>query len=260
MNLSDRFGGSDVPILPGERADDLQFGGLRILQKDGAFHFGTDAVLLSDFVNLKKRDRVVDFGTGTGIIALLLAAHHPDIRVDAVEIQTDMADMAARSVRLNGLEDRVTVRSADLRSIPATLGHGCVNAVVCNPPYSRPDAALLPENENKRLSRMESDITIEEICRAAFLILKSGGRLSVVFPAQRMFEMMTAMQNARLSPKRVRMVHATVNHPPRLVLIDAVKQGGAQLHCLPPLILSEENGEPSAEYRRIYANTDGSKR
>ena len=253
MSLSDRFVGSDVPILPGERADDLQFGGLRILQKDGAFHFGTDAVLLSDFVMLKKRDRVVDFGAGTGIIALLLAAHHPDIRVDAVEIQPEMADMAQRSVRLNALEDRVSVHAADLRSVPAMLGHGWANAVVCNPPYSKPDAALLPENENKRISRTESGITIEEICRAAFLVLKSGGRLSVVFPAQRMFEMMTAMQNAHLAPKRVRMVYATVHHAPRLALIDAVKKGGAQLHCLPPLILSDENGAPSAEWKRIYA-------
>ena len=253
MSLSDRSGGSDVPILPGERADDLQLGGLKILQKDGTFRFGTDAVLLSDFVLLKRRGRVVDFGAGTGIIALLLAAHHPDIRVDAVEIQPDMADMALRSVKMNALEDRVTVHAADLRRIPAILGHGTANAVVCNPPYSRPDAALLPENENKRLSRVESGITIQEICRAAFLVLKTGGRLSVVFPAQRMFEMMTAMQNERLAPKRVRMVYATARHAPRLVLMDAVKQGGAQLDCLAPLILSEENGEPSAEWKRIYA-------
>lgn len=236
--------------------DDLQFDGLKIIQREDAFRFGTDAVLLSDFVLLKKRSRVADLGTGTGIIALLLAAHHEDTQVDAVEIQEDMADMAQRSVELNELGQRVRVHGMDMRKAPALLGCGLYDAVVSNPPYSKPGAALLPQNENKRISRIETEISIEEICSCAFLLLKTGGRFSVIFPAQRMLEMMNAMQKARLTPKRIRCVHATRSHVPKLVLMDAVKQGGEQLDWLPPLILNDDNGAPSAEYRRIYHMTD----
>ena len=236
----------------GERIDDLQREGLRILQKAKGFRFGTDAVLLSDFAFVRKWDNVADFGTGTGVIALLIAARHPLARVHAIELQSDMADMARRSVKMNGLEDRVSVYEGDLRDSPAMLGFGCLDAVVCNPPYNDPERSLPPEDENRLFSRSGSSVTIDEICRAAFLVLKSGGRLSVVFPAQGMLEMMNAMQKARLAPKRVRTVHGTAGHAPRLILIDAVKGGGSQLHWMPPLILKNADGTETEEYRRIY--------
>ena len=194
----------------------------------------------------------MDLGTGTGAIALLCAAHHPDAQIHAVEIQEDMAEMAQRSVSLNGLNDRVYVHAMDMRNAAAVLGYGAFECTVCNPPYSKEGTAIQSIRENQRLSRHEGDITIEEICLSAAKLLKTGGRFSVVFPAQRMFEMMTAMQSARLSPKRVRTVHGTIDHAPRLVLIDSVKMGGAQLHWLPPLILKNRDGTPTDEWLRIY--------
>ena len=236
----------------GERIDDLQRGGLKILQKEHGFRFGTDAVLLSDFALIRRRERVADFGTGTGVIALLIAARHPDVRLDAIELQPDMADMARRSVEMNGLQDRITVHEGDLRDAPQMLGCGRLDAVICNPPYNDPGRSLPPEDENRLISRSSSAVTVDEICQSAFLTLKSGGRLSMVFPAQGMLELMDAMQRARLAPKRVRTVHGTLAHAPRLVLIDAVKQGGSQLHWLPPLILNNPDGTETEEYRRIY--------
>lgn len=252
MCLSDPFVMSDVHLMPGERVDDLQYNGMKIIQKTDAFRFGTDAVLLSDFALVRKNNRVADLGTGTGAIALLIAAHHESAQIDAVEIQTDMADMAERSVRMNRMSERVRVHSMDLRNAAAVLGYGKFDQVVCNPPYSKEGAALASVRENQRLSRHEGDTTIGEICLAAAQLLKTGGRYSVVFPAQRAFEMMTEMKKADLAPKRIRCVQGTKNHAPRLILIDSVKNGGEQLHWLPPLILKNEDGSETEEWFRIY--------
>lgn len=252
MNLSDPSIICDIGLLEGERLDDLQYNGMKIIQKTNAFRFGTDAVLLSDFALIRKNDRVGDFGTGTGAIALLIAAHHESAQVDAVEIQDDMAEMAKRSVMLNGLTDRVRIHRMDLRKAAECLGYGKFDQVVCNPPYSKEGAALQSVSLNKRLSRHEGDTTIGEICSAASSLLKTGGRFSVVFPAQRAFEMMCEMKKANLAPKRVRCVQGTKNHAPRLMLIDSVKNGGEQLHWLPPLILKNEDGSETEEWFRIY--------
>ncbi len=252
MCLSDPSAMSEVTLLEGERVDDLQYNGMKIIQKTDAFRFGTDAVLLADFALIRKNDRVADLGTGTGAIALLIAAHHETAQVDAVEIQADMAEMAERSVRMNNITERVRVHSMDLRNAAKHLGYGKYDQVVCNPPYSKEGAALASVRENLRLSRHEGDTTIAEICQAAAGLLKTGGRFSVVFPAQRAFEMMTEMKKSNLAPKRIRCVQGTKNHAPRLILIDSVKNGGEQLHWLPPLILKNEDGSETEEWFRIY--------
>lgn len=252
MCLSDPSITSDVQLLPGERIDDLQYNGMKIIQKVDAFRFGTDAVLLADFAFVRKNDRVADLGTGTGAIALLIAAHHINAQVEAIEIQEDMAEMAERSVRMNGISERVHVRHMDLRQAAESLGFGKFDQVVCNPPYSKEGAALASVRQNQRLSRHEGDTTIGEICRAAAQLLKTGGRFSVVFPAQRAFEMMCEMKNSNLAPKRIRCVQGTKKHAPRLILIDSVKNGGEQLHWLPPLILKNEDGSETEEWFRIY--------
>ena len=250
--MLDPFSSSDVNLKADERLEDLQNQGYRILQKKSGFRYGTDAVLLSDFVRLRKRDHVMDLGTGTGIIAILLAVHHPEILIDAVEIQPEMADMAIRSVLLNGLSGRVTIANMDLRRSPECFGISAFDAVVCNPPYFREGSALLPHDENRRISRVESETGICEICQCAKRLLKSGGRFSAIYPAQRMLEMMNAMEQERLMPKRVRTVHAKANRAPRFVLLDAVKDGGSQLDWLPPLVLENADGTPTEEWNRIY--------
>lgn len=252
MCLSDPLHISEITLLEGERVDDLQYNGMKIIQKTNAFRFGTDAVLLADFALVRKNDRVADLGTGTGAIALLIAAHHENAQIDAVEIQEDMAEMAARSVSMNHVSERVRIHNMDLRNAPGSLGCGRFDQVVCNPPYSKEGAALQSVRENQRLSRHEGDTTIGEICRSAAQLLKTGGRFSVVFPAQRAFEMMCEMKNSHLAPKRIRCVQGTKNHAPRLILIDSVKMGGEQLHWLPPLILKNEDGSETEEWFRIY--------
>ena len=237
-------------LRPGERLDDLQTSGLKLIQKPGTFRFGTDSVLLADFAAPKRGEYIVDLGSGNGAIALLLAGHRPDAEIEAVELQPELADMAERSVLLNGLEKRVRVHCADMRDAWRVIGRERCSLAVCNPPYGEPGGGRERSAEAERIARGGLDPA--EVAISASAVLKYGGRLCVAFPARRAFEMMAAMEESGLAPKRVRGVHARADRAPRLMLIEGVKGGGSGLHWLPPLILYEANGGVSAEWRRIY--------
>lgn len=241
-------------LKPGERLDDLQCGGLKLIQRPDAFRFGTDSVLLADFAAPRRRDVAVDLGCGTGIIALLMAAHQPGLRVDAVELQPEMADMAARSMALNGMSDRVRVHHMDMREAWRTLGAGRYTLAVCNPPYGRSGAALESASATKRIARHEGDLTPRELARAAAMLLRDGGRFCAVYPAPRAYELMRAMDENRIAPKWVRTVHGVAGRAPKLVLLAGVKAGGEGLHWLPPLVLQAEDGSYTEEWHRIYGN------
>ena len=193
-----------------ERIDDLQRGGLRVIQRADAFRFGTDAVLLADFAAPRRHDRVCDLGTGTGIIPLLLYARENTISADAVEIQPDMAGMAARSMAMNGLNEKIRVLPGDLRSIRTLLPHARYDLVTCNPPYGKAGGTLLNPDASKRLARHEESCAIEDVACAAAWLLQNGGRLCCVFPAARMIELSDAMRKYRMAPKRIRLVHSRV--------------------------------------------------
>lgn len=245
-----------IELKSGERLDDLQLGGCRLIQKAGTFCLGTDAVLLADFARPRRQDCAVDLGCGNGAIAILMAAHVPELQVDAVELQPVMADMARRSVAFNELSSRVRVHVGDMRQAWQALGRGRASLVVCNPPYGGQGRTLLSRNEPERIARHEDDLTPQEVAESADKLLKYGGRLCVVYPAPRAFEMMQAMQACSLAPKRLRSVHARADKAPKIVLIEAVKGGGSGLHWLPPLVLYAADGVPSPEYQRIYGRTE----
>lgn len=248
---------ADDLLRPGERLDDLQNQGLRIIQRPDVFRFGTDAVLLADFAAPRPRERAVDLGCGTGVIALLLAAHEPRVEaVAAVELQPEIADMARRSVRLNSLEEKISVHNLDMREAAAALGYERYTLVVCNPPYGRAGATLKSAVTAQRIARHEDDLTPDDIAASASALLQNGGRFCAIYPAPRLLEMMQAMEAHRLAPKRVRTIHAVTGRAPKLILLDAVKGARPGLHWLPPLILSEESGAPTAEWRRIYRVED----
>lgn len=241
-----------ITIRPGERLDALDDKGLKIIQHPGMFRFGTDSILLADFAGVKPNDRVADFGTGTGILSILSAARCPGATFDAIEIQPEVADMAARSVMYNSLEDRVTVHTIDLREAAGALGHGGHTLVICNPPYGKLNSALVSAAPTQRAARHEADCTIDDIAAAASALLKNGGRFAAIYPAPRAFELMRALNSHSLAPKRIRTVGDMPAKAPKFVLLDAVKGGGSQLHWLPPLILRDDDGTPSAEWKRIY--------
>lgn len=235
-----------------ERIDDLQRGGLRVIQRADAFRFGTDAVLLADFAAPRRHDRVCDLGTGTGIIPLLLYARENTISADAVEIQPDMADMAARSMAMNGLNEKIRVLPGDLRSIRTLLPHARYDLVTCNPPYGKAGGTLLNPDASKRLARHEESCAIENVACAAAWLLQNGGRLCCVFPAARMIELSDAMRKYRMAPKRIRMVHSRVEKAAHLCLMEGMLDARPGLIIEPPLVIYDENNAYTPELRRIY--------
>ena len=242
----------NAQLKEGERLDDLQRDGMKLIQRPDVFRFGTDSVLLADFAAPHARDRAADLGCGTGAIALLMAAKRPGITVDAVELQAEVADMARRSVALNAMDARVRVWTLDMREAWRTLGAGAFGLAVCNPPYGRRGAALESESDVKRIARHEGALTPGDVAGSAAMLLKNGGRFCVVYPAFRAFEMMRAMWENGLAPKRVRTVHGVEGRAPKFVLMDAVKGGGEGLHWLEPLVLRNPDGSFTEEWHRIY--------
>lgn len=236
----------------GERLDDLQRGGLRILQRPDGFRFGTDAVLLADFANVKRGERVCDVGTGTGVLPLLLSARAEETTFTAFEIQPKVADMAQRSVQINGLEGRIRVLCADCRAAAALVGHEGHDLLVTNPPYTAQGAGLVSPEKMRALSRSDSDATLEEWMIACARLLKNGGRLCCVFPAPRFLQLCDAMRGGKVEPKRVRFVCARADAAPKLVLVEGLKGGRPGLHMLPMLITHDEKGGFTQEMRRIY--------
>ncbi len=243
-----------APMIPApdETLENLQLGGLRILQKKQGFRYGMDSVLLADFARVGAEDRFADFGTGTGILPLLLMGRGKGKTCEALECQAEYAEMASRSMELNGLRDRVRVHCADVREAEALLGRCSVDHVVCNPPYGMPGRVLHNPSEPADTARQQDDDGLLPWFRAAHRVLRGKGRLSLVFPAPRMLEIMDLLQEARLTPKRFRLVYPRADRPANLALIEAVKDGRPMLHPEPPLIVYGADGSMTPELRRIY--------
>lgn len=248
--------GCAVTIGPDERIDDLQLAGLRIIQKDSGFRFGMDAVLLADFARVEERDHAADFGTGTGILPLLLAGRGRGAHFDALEIQPDMADMAKRSVRLNGLTERIMVHHVPVEEADSVIEPGSLDAIVCNPPYGVPGTTLLNPEKALSTARHQTAAGLTAWYRMAYRLLRGKGRFHMVYPAPRMLEAMTALSKARLEPKRFRLIYPSAEKPANLVLIEAMKDAKPMLHPEPPLIIYERDGSMTQELRRIYHLTD----
>ena len=239
-------------LLPGERIDDLQWKNLRVIQSPDAFRFGMDAVLLADFARVQPRNRVCDLGTGTGILPLLLSGRAEDMLCDAVEIQPDAADRAARSMRLNGLADRITVHNRNLKEVRSFLPHASYDLVICNPPYSPAQASLHSPKSALRTARQETECTLDDIAASAAFLLRGRARFALMLPTARLAGAFETLRKRRLEPKRLRLVHANAERPARLALIEAMLDVNPGLIIEPPLIVKNPDGTDTAEIARIY--------
>lgn len=238
-------------LQEGERLDDLQTDGLRIIQNPSWFCFGIDAVLLSHFAKVRDKDKVVEFGTGTGVISLLIAGKTKVKSITAFEIQPDVAEMANRSVLLNGLEDRISIITDDLKNVSDHFGKSSVDVVVCNPPYMSPHGLKNPSDQ-KAISRHEIHCTIEDVITSARNILKVGGALYLVHRPQRLVDIVWAMRQNDLEPKEIRMVQPKAHQKPNIMLIKAVRGAKSELKFLDPLIVYNDDGDYTEEIYQIY--------
>lgn len=235
-----------------ERIDDLQCKGLKIIQDTRKFCFGMDAVLLANFVEIKKGEKIIDLGTGTGIIPILMAGKTEAGHITGLEIQPEMAAMAARSVALNGLEQRVEIIEGDLKECVGQLGAGKFDVVVCNPPYKNCGTGLLNPNDAKAISRHEIKCTLEDVIAVSSKLLRIGGKLNMVHRPERLVDMMWLMRNYKIEPKRMRLVHPYPSKRANLVLVEGVRNGGTYLKMMEPLYVRNENGEYTHEINKIY--------
>lgn len=237
-----------------ERIDDLQLNGLTLVQDDELYCFTGDSVLLADFVRARSGETVCDFGTGSGVIAILLAAKRPGLRVVACEIQPELCALARRNVSRCGFDGRITVLEADLKTVYRRLDTPA-DAVVCNPPYCRRGSSFPNENISRARARHEIDVTLPELCAAASKALRSGGRFFLSYPAERFCELIAALCAEGLEPKRVRPVHIDSSAAPHLFLVEAHRDAAPGVRFLPPLLL-REGGEVAEIYARTHKEDD----
>lgn len=239
-------------LMENERLDDLQRNGLKIIQRTDGFCFGMDAVLLSGFAAVKPGERALDLGTGTGIIPLLLSAKTKGEHFTGLEIQTEIMKMAQRSVALNGLEKKIEIIQGDIKEASRILGAASFDVVTSNPPYMNDAHGLKNPGDVKAISRHEVLCTLEDVIREGTRALKPGGRFYMVHRPHRLAEIITVMKQYKLEPKRMKFVHPFVDKDANMVLIEAVRGGGAWLKLEPPVIVYKEPGVYTDEIYEIY--------
>ncbi len=239
-------------LLENERVDDLQRNGLKIIQKTDGFCFGMDAVLLSGFAHVKPGEKVLDMGTGTGIIPLLLSAKTPGKHFTALEIQEEIAKMAARSVAMNHLEEKIEIVNGDIKEASRIFGAASFDVVTTNPPYMNDAHGLKNPTEVKAISRHEVLCTLDDVVGEGSKVLKSGGRMYMVHRPHRLIEIISAMKQYKMEPKRMCMVHPFKDKEANMVLIEAVKGGGSWLKMEAPIIVYKEPGVYTDEIYDIY--------
>ena len=239
-------------LMENERLDDLQRNGLKIIQKTDGFCFGMDAVLLSGFASVKPGERALDLGTGTGIIPLLLSAKTRGEHFTGLEIQTEIMKMAQRSVALNGLEKKIDIIQGDIKEASRIFGAASFDVVTSNPPYMNDAHGLKNPGDVKAISRHEVLCTLEDVVREGTKALKPGGRFYMVHRPHRLAEIITVMRQYKLEPKRMKFVHPFADRDANMVLIEAVRGGGAWLKLEPPVIVYKEPGVYTDEIYEIY--------
>lgn len=241
-----------IMLRDDERIDDLQRNHYGIIQRKGAFCFGMDAVLLSGFAAVKKGERVLDLGTGTGIIPILLTAKTEGEHFVGLEIQEESADMARRSVRYNHLEDKVDIVTGDIVEASRLFALASFDVVTSNPPYMNDAHGLKNPADAKAIARHEVRCTLDDVVREGTRVLKPGGRFFMVHRPRRLIEIIQTMKQYGLEPKRMKFVHPYADREANMVLIEAVRGGGALLKVEPPVIVFNAQGEYSEEIRTTY--------
>lgn len=231
--------------------DDLQ-NGYYIYQPADGFRFGVDAVLLSEFAHIKPGENVLDMGTGTGIIPILLAAKTKGRHFTGLEIQEFSAAVAKESVLLNKLKERIDIVNGDIKEASKLFGNESFNVIVSNPPYMIADHGLRNDADEKYIARHEALCTFDDIAREASRVLISKGRFYLIHRPFRLAELFMTLKKYKLEPKRMRLVHSYVDKEPQMVLIEASKGGNSGIKIEKPLIIYEKGGEYTEELKEIY--------
>lgn len=243
----------EVELKENERIDDLEFKGLKIIQNKSGFCFGIDSVLISDFAkNIKKDSRIIDLGTGTGIINILLSGKTSCSKFVGVEIQKDIAEMAKRSVKLNCLENKIEIINEDILNLEKIYKKGSFNVVITNPPYKKINTGIVNKDDKQLISRHEVTATLGDFIHSASYLLDNYGEFYMVHRPDRLVDIFCIMRNENIEPKKIRFVFPNKNKKANLVLIKGVKLGNPFLEYDDNLYVYDENGLYTEDIMRIY--------
>ena len=241
-----------IELKSDERLDDLQRNGYQIIQKKDGFCFGMDAVLLSGFAAVKPGEKAIDLGSGTGIIPILLEAKYEGEHYTGLEIQDEVAEMAALSLALNHLEEKVSIVKGDIKEASRLFGAASFDVVTSNPPYMNDAHGLKNPDLPKAIARHEVLCTLDDVAREAAKLLRPGGRFYMVHRPHRLIEIITALTKYKLEPKRMKMVHPFVEKEANMVLIEAVRGGKSMIKVEAPIVVYREPGVYTREIYEIY--------
>lgn len=236
-----------------ERIDDLEFNGLKIIQNKNGFCFGIDSVLLSDFAkSMRKNSKVIDLGTGTGIINILLSGKTTAKELVGVEVQKEVADMAERSVKLNGLEGKIEILNKNILDLKNIYNKGYFDVVVTNPPYKKINTGLINEENKKMISRHEITANLRDFIHISSYLLKDYGEFFMVHRPERLVDILWTMREEKIEPKKIKFVYPNENKKTNLALIKGVKNGNSFLEFEDDLYVYNQNGNYTDEILKIY--------
>lgn len=244
----------NVMIDNEETVDTFFDGAIRVIQKKSGYRFSIDSMLLAHFVELKKDSCVADLGSGSGIISIILAYRFAFSHIEGVEIQKDMADMAIRSVQLNGYQDRVGINHCDVKRVNRILKPKSMDMVVFNPPYRKLDSGRINQNHERAVARHEVKGSLADFLAASRYLLKDMGKVSIIYSATRGASLFYHMRKVGIEPKRMRIVHSNISSRAEFIMVEGVKGGGEELFVMPPLFIYGEDGGYSAEVKGFLKN------
>lgn len=246
--------GLSSPHTRNETFDTLFGGKIRVVQEKDGYRFSIDAILLAAFVWLRKGERVIDLGTGVGVIPLILSKRGEGAEeIVGVEIQGRLAELAKRNIIMNGLEEFITIYQGDIKGLHDTFPPSSFDVVVTNPPYYRVSSGRINPRSQKAIARHEVTCNIDDILQVARYLLKRDGRIFVIFPAQRAITLLDSLRSATLEPKRLRWVHSREGEEAKFILAEAHKGGGEGVEVLPPFFVYSVNGSYTPEMETLYS-------
>ena len=237
------------PPCADERIDDLQYKGMRLIQRRRGFRFGTDSVLLASYVRARAGDRVVDIGAGTGVLSVLINAR-TGAHVTSVEIQPELCELERRSISMNGQSASINVEQLDLRDAPKKFGDGAFDIAVCNPPYF--NGSLTGNDDSRTVSMHRKACSLSDIAICIKRLVRHGGSAFMVYPASGVFELACVMSEHLLEIKRYRFVQSSRTDAPYIVLVELKRGAKPFAVCEPPLVLYEADGAYTEEAREFY--------
>lgn len=248
----------EIKLKENEKIEDLQYKNLKIIQNKKGFCFGIDSILLSDFAKeIKKDAKVIDLGTGTGIIATLLCKKTQLKEIIGIEKQKEVYEMAKRSIKLNELENQFKILNEDILNLTNKLEKNTFDAIVTNPPYKKKDTGIINEEEKKIISRHETTATLEDFIKVSKELLKDKGEFYMVHRPDRLVDILSLMRHYKIEPKILRFVYSNETSEPKLILIKGIKNAKPFLKVQKNLYIYNQNGEYTDEINQIYDNERG---